>query len=404
MSAQPTTTHIFKTAWRRLPGGIWALGFTSLFMDASSELIHSLLPIYMSTVLGASMVTIGAVEGLAEAIAHSTKVFSGFFSDYWRKRKALAVTGYGLAAATKPIFPLASSIGWVAAGRFLDRVGKGIRGAPRDALVADITPKELRGAAYGLRQAMDSVGAVLGPLLAVVFMLVFMGAIRSVLWIAVIPAVIAVTVLAAGVHEPDHLSAMPSKKFHFHDAARMGRRYWTVVGLGGVFGLARFSEAFLILRAENVGFSTSYTPLVMVVMNLVYSVGAYPAGAAADVGSARKFLLAGLGALIAADVMLAGASGAGWMIAGAAVWGLHMALTQGLFSKLVADTAPADLRGSAFGVFNLISGGAALVASVLAGVLWTAYGPATVFWASAGFAAVTAVGLMMSGSGRSRTS
>ena len=368
-----------------------------MFMDSSSELVHSLLPIFMATTLGASMVTIGIVEGFAEAAAAITKVFSGVISDYFRKRKFLAVVGYGLAAITKPIFPLAISIGWVFGARFVDRVGKGIRGAPRDALVAEIAPVQLRGAAYGLRQALDSVGAFVGPLLAVAFMIWLANDIKAVLWVAVLPAFIAVFLLIIGVHEPESLdhAAAHRNLLTLNNAKRLRLRYWLVVALGAVFTLARFSEAFLILRAQDVGLAIGYVPVIMIVMNVVYSIFAYPAGAAADRISARTLLLMGLGILVIADIVLAIAASPGIALLGSAFWGLHMALTQGLLSKLVADTAPADLRGTAFGIFNLVSGGTLLLASVIAGSLWSMFGASATFIAGASFAAFAAMGLLL---------
>ncbi|HSA59616.1 MAG TPA: MFS transporter [bacterium] len=384
-----------RSTWRALPAGIWALGFGSLFMDISSEMIHGLLPLFMVTALGASMVTVGVIEGVAEATAAILKVFSGALSDYLGKRKFLMILGYGLAALTKPLFPLASSIGWVFTARFVDRIGKGIRGAPRDALVADMTPAALRGAAYGLRQALDSVGALLGPLLAVVFMLWLSDDIRAVMWVAVAPAFIAVTLLLIYVRDPERAHAPGQSKapVTFEDAKRLPLRYWLVVVLGAVFTLARFSEAFLVLRARDVGLALGYVPVVMVVMNFFYAGAAYPAGAAADRLRPRTLLLIGLGLLIVADMVLAAANGAPAAFAGAALWGLHMALTQGLLSKLVADTVPETLRGTGFGLFNLVSGVALLLASVVAGALWSAIGPSATFLAGAGFAAVAAIGL-----------
>jgi MFS family permease len=381
---------------RRLPAGIWALGFVSLFMDVSSELIHSLLPAYLTTVLGASMITVGVIEGVAESVAAITKVFSGALSDRFGKRKLLAGIGYGLAALTKPIFPLASSVGWVFAARFLDRIGKGIRGAPRDALVADLAPPELRGAAYGLRQALDSVGAFLGPLGAVGLMFLLANNLTTVLWIAVIPAFLAVAVLIVFVRDPvrppgDAAARRPPS---FADARRLPRRYWYVVALGAVFTLARFSEAFLLLRAIDLGLSIGFAPLLLVAMNIAYALAAYPAGAAADRLRPRHLLVVGLALLIAADVAMARATSPALAMVGAGLWGLHLAFTQGLFSKLVADTAPEELRGSAFGVFHLVSGGALWPASLLAGVLWSAYGAPVTFLAGAAFAGVAMLGLL----------
>ena len=366
-------------------------------MDMSSELVHSLLPVFMATVLGASMVTIGLVEGAAEAAAAVTKMFSGVLSDHLRKRKLLVILGYGLAAITKPVFPLATSIEWVFAARFADRIGKGIRGAPRDALVADVTPAPLRGAAYGLRQALDSVGAFLGPLLAVAFMAWFANDLKAVLWVAVVPAFIAVALLAVAVREPERPRTDPGARalFTLAGARRLELRFWFIVLLGAVFTLARFSEAFLILRAQSVGLAVGYVPIVMIVMNVFYAAGAYPAGVAADRLGHRALLVAGLAMLIVADLALAAAATAWHVFGGALLWGLHMALTQGLLSKLVADTAPAELRGSAFGIFNLVSGVALLLASLVAGYLWDRLGPPATFMAGAAFAALTVIGVLV---------
>ena len=384
-------------ALRALPAGIWALGFVSMFMDISSELIHSLLPVFMSTVLGVSMATIGLVEGVAEGTAAITKVFSGALSDYLGKRKLLAVLGYGLGAITKPIFPLADGIGWVFTGRFVDRVGKGIRGAPRDALVADIAPPALRGAAFGLRQSLDSVGAFLGPLLAVGLMVWLANDLRLVMWVSVVPAVLAVILLIAAVHEPARPSARPGARVPLTraDARRLPPSFWFVVALGSVFTLARFSEAFLVLRAQEVGLALGYVPMVLIVMNVVYAAAAYPAGIAADRFSHRALLAMGLGVLVAADGVLAAAGSPPAALAGASLWGLHMGLTQGLFAKLVADSAPAELRGTAFGIFNVAGGCAILLASAIAGVLWSRFGAPATFLAGAGFAAVAMLGLMV---------
>ena len=383
-------------AFRALPAGIWALGFVSMFMDISSELIHSLLPVFMATVLGASMTTIGLVEGVGEATAAITKVFSGAISDYLGKRKLLAGLGYGLAAVTKPIFPLATTVDWVFAARFIDRIGKGIRGAPRDALVADMAPRALRGAAYGLRQSLDSVGAFVGPLIAVAFMVWFANDIRMVLWVAVFPAFIAVAVLVFGVREPERARTNSDVRnpLTFTMAKRLPLRYWLIVLLGAVFNLARFSEAFLVLRAQDVGLTLGYVPLVLIVMNVLYTATAYPAGVAADRLSQRKVLIVGLAMLISADFVLAAAGSPLAAFIGAALWGLHMGLTQGLFAKLVADTAPAELRGTAFGIFNLVGGGALLIASVVAGVVWSAFGAPVTFLTGAAFATLVVLGLV----------
>lgn len=381
---------------RDLPRGIWALGFVSMFMDLSSEMIHALLPVYLVGVLGASTLTVGLIEGLAEATAMITKIFSGALSDWLGRRKLLAAIGYGLAAFTKPIFPLAETVGWVVAARFLDRVGKGVRGAPRDALVADLAPARLRGASFGLRQSLDTVGAFLGPLAAIGLMLATGDNYGVVFWIAVIPAFIAFGLMVFGVEEPEHVvRAEPKPKPRFADAWRLRKPFWAVVALALVLTLARFSEAFLVLRAQNVGLSITIVPAVMVVMNVVYALAAYPAGVVSDRFGRQGVLMTGIGALILADLLLAYATSVPVLVSGVVLWGLHMGMTQGLLATLVADTAPPELRGTAFGVFNLASGMAMLVASVIAGTLWDIYGPAATFLAGAAFTTVALLGLFV---------
>jgi MFS family permease len=383
-----------------LPGAVWALGFTSLFMDFSSEMIHGLLPVFLVLNLGASAAVLGLVEGIAEATAQITRIFSGWLSDLLRRRKALAVAGYGLAAATKPLFPLATSVGTVLIARFADRVGKGIRGAPRDALVADVTSAEQRGAAFGLRQSLDTIGAILGPVTAIGLMVLFHDDIRTVFWFAVIPAVISVAVLVFGVKE----HALPPQKvrapLRLREMALLGRSYWLVVAAGTVFTLARFSEAFLVIRAQQGGLPIAWAPAVIAVMSLVFAVSAYPAGRLQDKAGARPLLLLGLVALIAADLLLGFGQSLVVLFVGIGLWGLHMGLTQGVLSALVAAMAPAHLRGTAFGLFGLVTGLAALAASVLAGTLWDAIGPVVTFTAGAGFAAIALLAFLFLGESR----
>lgn len=386
-------------AKRRIPGGVWALGFVSLLMDTSSELVHALLPLYMVGPLGASMLLVGVVEGIAEAIAMIVKVFSGFWSDRLRHRKPIVVLGYGLAAVSKLAFPLAPTLEWVIGARFADRIGKGVRGAPRDALIADLTPPAIRGAAFGLRQALDTVGAISGPLLAVWAIGYFAGNFHAAFWIALIPAALCVAVLVLGVHEHDEgrRPADRSKRLSWHDVSRLRRPFWVVTAIAFVLTLARFSEAFLILRGQSVGMGETGAPWVMVAMSIVYAAVSYPAGRAADHGHGASLLSAGLVALIASDVVLAFAGGRTGVLMGAALWGLHMALTQGLLSALVAATAPPDLRGTAFGVYNLTGGIAMLAASAVAGSLWQWSGPAATFLTGAGLTLVASVGFVASG-------
>jgi MFS family permease len=382
---------------RDIPAPIWALGFVSLLMDVSSEMIHALLPVYLVTGLGASMAVVGVIEGVAEATASTVKIFSGALSDWLGKRKLLAVVGYGLAAITKPIFPLASSIGWLVAARFIDRIGKGIRGAPRDALVADLSPAHLRGASFGLRQSLDTIGAFLGPGVAIALMWATADNFQAVFWVAVIPAFLSVGLLMLAVKEP--VVARPEGPMKFplqrSQMARLGGAFWLVVGIATLFTLARFSEAFLILRAQALGLPIALTPMVLVVMNVVYALAAYPAGVLSDRFHRLHVLGAGFILLIAADILLALAPGLAMVAGGVVLFGLHMGFTQGIFATLIADCAPPDLRGTAFGLFNLLTGGALLAASVIAGGLWDLYGAQATFIAGAAFAAAALAGLFV---------
>ncbi len=388
------------TSRTRLPGTVWALGFTSLFMDISSELIHGLLPLFLVVTLGASPIVLGVVEGIAEATAYIARVFSGWLSDTLQRRKALAVAGYGLAAITKPLFPIAHAVWLVALARFLDRIGKGIRGAPRDALVADVTAPAQRGAAFGLRQSLDTVGATIGPLLAIGLMLLFNDDIRTVLWFAVIPAALAVAILVFFVREPAPAERSARVPIRRDEIWKLGRFYWFVGAAGAVFTLARFSEAFLIIRAHDAGLALALAPAVIAVMSLVFAVSAYPAGRLQDQFGAKPLLIAGLAALIAADLMLAFGQGLPAIFLGIGLWGLHMGLTQGVLSALVAEAAPARLRGTAFGIFGLITGLAALVASIAAGILWAVVSPTATFLVGAGFAAAALIAFAVLGAGR----
>ncbi|MBU1426675.1 MAG: MFS transporter [Gammaproteobacteria bacterium] len=394
-----------KDALTKIPKGVWVLGFVSLLMDISSEMIHSLLPLFMVTVLGASALTVGIIEGIAESTALLVKVFSGVLSDYLGKRKVLAVFGYALGALTKPMFALASGVGMVLSARFLDRVGKGIRGAPRDALLSEIAPVEIRGAAFGLRQSLDTVGAFVGPLLGVGLMLLWANDFRAVFWVALIPGLLAVALLVFGVHEPERTEAhKPVNPISRENLQRLGAAYWWVVGIGAVFTLARFSEAFLVLRAAQGGIPVALVPLVMVAMNVIYAVSAYPFGKLSDGMSHTKLLALGLAVLIAADLVLATNNHWITVLLGVGLWGVHMGITQGLLARMVADATPADLRGTAYGFFNLMSGLAMLVASVLAGLLWDRFGASYTFYAGVVFCVIAALALawrpIMDGRGR----
>lgn len=385
-----------NTPFKRIPVSIWALGLVSMFMDISSEMIHSLLPLFLVGTLGASTFVVGLIEGVAESTALIVKVFSGTLSDYLGQRKALAVFGYALGALTKPLFAIASSVAIVFTARLLDRVGKGVRGAPRDALVADLAPSGMRGAAFGLRQSLDTVGALLGPLLAVGLMLLWEGDFRAVFWVALVPGLVAVALMVFGVREPErHVGEKRTNPIRRDNLRRLSGAYWWVVGLGAVFTLARFSEAFLVLRAQQGGIPVAYVPLVMVGMNLVYSGSAYPFGKLSDRMKHGTLLALGLMVLVVADLVLA--TNDHWLTVaiGVSLWGLHMGMTQGLLAIMVANATPVDLRGTAYGFFNLVSGIAMLMASTAAGLLWDRFGASFTFYAGAIFAALALMGLCL---------
>ncbi len=378
----------------RMPGSIWALGLVSMLMDISSEMIHSLLPMFLVGTLGASVFAVGLIEGLAESTTLMVKVFSGALSDYLGKRKILAVFGYALGALSKPLFAIAPSVGFVFAARLLDRMGKGVRGAPRDALVADLAPAGIRGAAFGLRQALDTVGALLGPLLAVGLMLLWANDYRAVFWVALIPGLLAVALLIFAVREPERQAGGKRvNPIRRDNLRRLSGAYWWVVGIGTLFTLARFSEAFLVLRAQHGGIPVAYVPLVMVGMNLVYSASAYPFGRLSDRMNHGTLLSLGLMVLIAADLVLAASDHWATVAVGVSLWGLHQGITQGLLATMVANASPVDLRGTAYGFFNLASGVAMLIASAVAGLLWDRFGPSFTFYTGAAFAALTMTGL-----------
>lgn len=375
-----------------MPASIRALGFVSLFMDISSEMIHAVLPVFLVTVLGAGTVTVGVIAGLGEATASITRLLSGWLSDRLGRRKLLTVIGYSLGAASKPLFALAPSAAWVLCARLSDRLGKGIRGAPRDALIGDLAPPGLRGSAYGLRQSLDTVGAFAGPLLAMLLLALSADNFRLVFWSALLPGLIAVAILVFAVREPARPVPQRAVRapIRWQEVAGLGGLFWIVVVVGTVLTLARFSEAFLILRAEEQGMPLAWIPVVLIVMNLVYAASAYPMGALSDRVDRRIILVAGFGVLIVADIILALAPNLWFVMLGVGLWGLHLGMTQGLLAALVADAAPATLRGTAFGFFHLVTGIALLAASVIAGGLWELVGPSATF---IGGAAFTAVGL-----------
>lgn len=359
----------------RIPKTVWVLGLVSLLMDISSEMVQTLLPFYLVSGLGASAVMVGFIEGLSVAIATVTKLFSGVIADWTRRRKWLAVLGYGLGALSKLLFPLATSIGWVVTAKAIDRVGKGIRGTPRDALIADVTPPEIRGAAFGLRKSLDTVGGFIGPLAAIGLMIALSGNVLAIFWIAVIPAFLSVAALIVGVREPD-APGKPSGQpgLRAADFLKLNRQVWLVIVAASILTLARFSEAFLLLKSQEAGFAPTWVPLTMVIMHAVYGLTAYPVGRLSDSIGRRGLLLLSIAVLAAAYVVLAFATGIGLFLAGIVLWGLHMGLSQGLLATLIADAAPRDLKGTAFGAFNLMTGAMVLIGNVTAGMIWDAYG------------------------------
>ena len=371
-----------------LPRNVWILGFVSLLMDLSSEIYHALLPAFITIVLGLPATALGAIDGIAEATANFAKLASGRLSDRSMRRKPWVLAGYGLAALSKPLFPLAAGAPALMAARFADRIGKGIRGSPRDAMIADETPPEIRGRAFGLRQALDTAGALIAPLAAIALMLWFANDIRAVYWVAIIPAGLSFLLAWLALREPDHCMPPHKKAPFFAGFRNLTKDTKRLLAVGFLFGLARFSEGFLILKGIEVGLSETWSPLTLALFNLAYVALAYPAGALSDRMSPRALLLAGMAALVAGNVVLAKTSGFSGLAVGVTLWGAHMALTQGIFSRMIADSAPEELRATSFGAFWFVSGFAGLLASLGAGLMWDRDGSSATFLASAGLATV----------------
>jgi MFS family permease len=371
-----------------LPRNVWILGFVSLLMDLSSEIYHSLLPAFVTLVLGLPVTALGAIDGIAEATANFAKLFSGRLSDRSLKRKPWIVVGYGLAALSKPLFPLATGAATLMGARFADRIGKGIRGSPRDAMVADETPPEIRGRAFGLRQSLDTVGALLAPLVAIGLMALFVSDIRKVFWLAVTPAACSFLLASLALREPEqHLAPLKRSPF-FAGFKQLNKETKRLLAVGFLFALARFSEAFLILKGIEIGLTEAQSPVTLALFNLAYVALAYPAGVLSDRMSPRSLLMAGMALLVAGDLVLAKSDGMTGLVVGVIFWGAHMALTQGIFSRMIADSAPEELRATSFGAFWFVSGVAGLLASLGAGLLWDREGSAATFATSAGVAAM----------------
>ncbi|MEO6360112.1 MAG: MFS transporter [Sphingomicrobium sp.] len=377
-----------------LPRNVWVLGFVSLLMDLSSEIYHALLPVFVTMTLGLPATALGAIDGVAEATANFSKLASGRLSDRSGRRKPWILAGYGLAALSKPLFPLAGGAATVMGARFADRIGKGIRGAPRDGMIADETPPEIRGRAFGLRQALDTVGATIAPVAAIGLMYLFAQDVRSVFWIAAIPAALSFLLAWVALREPQRTSA-PAQRPLMHAFRDIDKATRRLLAVGFLFGLARFSESFLILRGLETGLSPALSPLTLVLFNLVFVAFAYPAGNLSDRRSPRVILMTGMGLLVAGNVVLAQASGLIGLAVGVALWGAHMALTQGIFARMIADSAPPELKATSFGAFYFVTGVGTLLGSLGAGMLWDREGSAAAFYASAGAAVLALVMLSL---------
>lgn len=378
-----------------LPRNVWILGFVSLLMDLSSEIYHALLPAFVTMVLGLPATALGAIDGVAEATANFAKLASGRWSDRSLRRKPWIMAGYGLGALSKPLFPLATSAVTLLGARFVDRIGKGIRGSPRDAMVADETPAEIRGRAFGLRQSLDTVGALLAPIAAIALMALFASKIRTVFWIAVLPAACSFLLAWIALREPEAHHAPLKRSPFFHGFRELNKETRRLLTVGFLFSLARFSESFLILKGIELGLSEALSPASLALFNLSYVILAYPAGALSDRISPREILMGGIGVLVAGDLVLAWTNGIAGLVIGVALWGMHMALTQGIFSRMIADSAPEELRATSFGAFWFVSGIASLLASLGAGLLWDREGSSATFATSAGVAAVAFVMLSL---------
>lgn len=378
----------------RLPRTVWVLGVVSLLMDLSSEIYHALLPAFLTVTLGLPVAAMGALDGFAEATASMSKLVSGRLSDRNQKRKPWILLGYGMAALSKPLFPLATTALPVLSARLVDRIGKGIRGAPRDAMIADETPPELRGRAFGLRQSMDTVGAFIAPLAAIGLMIWFRNDIRAVFWVAVIPAFLSCGFAWVMLRETSDRTT-PKTKIKWGGFRDLDPAVKRLIGVGFLFGLARFSESFLILKGIDAGIAPSWSPIVLALFNLAYLLLAYPAGIVSDRVSPQGLLLAGIGLLVAADLVL-GMGVSLWTVGlGVVLWGAHMAFTQGIFSRMIADAASEDKRATSFGAFFFVSGIAALLSSLGAGLIWDRDGASATFMAGAVLAAIAGAMLVL---------
>lgn len=386
----------------RIPSTIWMLGLTSLFMDVSTEIVHSVMPIYLVTVLGASPMLVGAIDGVAEATASIMKVFSGALSDWVGRRKPLAIAGYGMAAITRPILPFASTVTEIFALRILDRIGKGVRVAPRDALVADHVRPEILGAAYGLRQGLDTIGALVGPIIAAIVLASSNNDFQWVFWVSCIPAALCVLIISLGVSEAARPADRPRPAFPLRPSQvrRLRGVFWGSMAIIMLLLIPRFSEGFLLLKAQQSGISVTWVPLLLAAVNLVAAPVSFPAGRLSDRIGRRHLVMSGFAVLVAAQLVLTVTDGPIGVLVGALFWGLHLGMTQGVLAAMIVDHAPADLRGTAFGVFHVASGLAVLVGSFGAGWIWDQLGSTTMFATAAAIGVAGLAALVISSVGR----
>ena len=395
-----------KNLLRNMPRNLWAVSLTSFFMDISSEMVINILPLFLSNVLGVKTNIIGVIEGVAEATSSLLKVFSGWLSDKLKARKWLAVSGYALSAISKPFFYFANSWGMVAGVRWADRVGKGIRTAPRDALVADSTREDQRGLAFGIARAADTAGAMLGILIAVLVIWLVQsnnatlqaGTFRTVVLISLIPAVLAVLSLALGARDVPIKGQREMPRFAFR---ALGKPFMIFMVIVGIFDIGNSSDAFLVLRAQERGVSIIGILLMLAAFNLVYALISAPAGSLSDKVGRKRLIIGGW--LVYAVIYLGfGLAQTAWhVIVLYILYGFYYGLTFGTTKAMLADLVPEHLRGTAYGTYNAVLGILDFPASVIAGVLWqgagswSGWGPSAPFLFGAGAALLAAVLLLV---------
>lgn len=376
----------------KLGRNVYALAAVSFFTDVSSEMIYPLLPVFLTTVLGVSAGFIGAIEGAAESTAALLKLASGWWSDRVRRRKPFVVVGYTLASVVRPLVAIAQSAGQVLLIRVSDRVGKGLRNSPRDALIADSVDPKIRGRAFGFRSAADNAGALLGPLIAFGLLRIFGLSLRTVFWLSAIPGALAIIVAIVGVREVDRRSVAASKT---ELGTGMGRRFWAFLAVIFLFTLGNSTDAFLLLRAKELGVPVALAPILWALLSGVKSVSNTPGGALSDRIGRRPTLIAGWLVYALIYFLFARASHAWHAWALFAAYGVYFGLTEGAELALIADVAPHTRRGAAYGWYYLAIGIGALPASIGFGILWDRFGSATAFSVGGVLALIATAGLFV---------